>query len=196
MQEIKQLRDTIRKKYAGVAHSATGYFTYPVGKTGAELLGYDRQLLEGLPKELLDSFCGVGNPLAIDRIKSDSTVLDIGCGAGLDLYAASCLVGGNGRAIGVDLTPEMVDKARKNLAAAKTANTRVLLIESEQMPFADNTFDVVISNGAINLCPDKPGLFAEIYRILKPGGSLQFADIILEKDLPSHLASDVEAWSQ
>ena len=167
-----------------------------MGKKGAALLGYNRRLLEGLPKELLNSFCGVGNPLAIDQIESGSTVLDIGCGAGFDLYIASCQVGSTGTVIGVDLTPEMVDRARKNLTAAKVANTEVLLVASEQMPFADTAFDVVISNGVINLSPDKPALFAEIYRILKPGGKLQFADIILEKNLPPHLATNVESWSQ
>jgi len=167
-----------------------------VGKKGAALLGYDRQLLDELPEQLFNSFCGVGNPLAIDQIKSGSTVLDIGCGAGFDLYAASCRVGSKGKVIGVDLTPEMIDRARNNLAATKAANTEVLLVASEQMPFAEHTFDVVISNGVINLSPDKPSLFAEIYRILKPGGKVQFADIILEKDLPPHLIADVESWSQ
>lgn len=195
-EEIKQIRGAIRKKYAAVSNSAKGYFKYPVGKTGADLLGYDRQLLEELPEELLNSFCGVGNPLAIDQIERGSSVLDIGCGTGFDLYAASCQVGSTGKVIGVDLTPEMIDRARKNLAAAKVANTEVLLVASEQMPFADDTFDVVISNGVINLSPDKPKLFAEIYRILKPGGRLQFADIILEKNLPPHLAANVESWSQ
>ncbi len=194
--ETQQIRRAIRKKYAAVAHSAKGFFTYPVGKKGADLLGYDRQLLKELPEELLNSFCGVGNPLAIDQIENGSSVLDIGCGAGFDLYIASCQVGRKGKVIGVDLTPEMVDRARKNLAAAKVANTEVLLVASEQMPFADHTFDVVISNGVINLSPDKPTLFAEIHRVLKPGGRLQFADIILEKNLPPHLAANVESWSQ
>ena len=197
--ETLQIRGAIRKKYAAVANSAKGFFKYPVGKKGAELLGYDRQLLEELPEELLNSFCGVGNPLAIDQIKSGSRVLDIGCGAGFDLYIASCQVGSKGKVIGVDLTPEMVDRARRNLAAtrgAKLANTEVLLVAAEQMPFADHTFDVVISNGVINLSPDKSTLFTEIYRILKPGGKLQFADIILEKNLPPHLAANVESWSQ
>lgn len=195
-EETQQIRRAIRKKYAAVANSAKGFFTYPVGEKGADLLGYERQLLEELPEELLNSFCGVGNPLAIDQIESGSSVLDIGCGAGFDLYIASCQVGSKGKVIGVDLTPEMVDRARKNLAAANAANSEVLLVASEQMPFADHTFDVVISNGVINLSPDKPTLFAEIYRVLKPGGRLQFADIILEKDLPPHLAANVESWSQ
>jgi SAM-dependent methyltransferase len=197
--ETLQIRGAIKKKYAGVANSAEGFFMYPVGKKGAELLGYDRQLLEELPEELLNAFCGVGNPLAIDRIKSGSRVLDIGCGAGFDLYVASCQVGSKGKVIGVDLTPEMVDRARRNLAAtrgAKLANTEVLLVAAEQMPFADHTFDVVISNGVINLSPNKSTLFSEIYRILKPGGKLQFADVILEKNLPPHLAANVESWSQ
>jgi arsenite methyltransferase len=179
-----------------VSTSADGYFKYPVGKAGAVLLGYDKELLAEIPDELLNSFCGVGNPFVIDRIEKGSTVLDIGCGAGFDLYVASCLVGAHGKVFGVDLTEEMVDRARANLAAMQVLNAEVHLISSEQLPFADDTFDVVISSGVINLSPYKPRLFAEIYRILKRGGRLQFADIILEKELPPHLATNVESWSQ
>ncbi len=122
--------------------------------------------------------------------------MDIGCGAGFDLYVASQLVGDNGKIVGVDLTEEMVDRARTNLATLQVKNAEVHLISSEQLPFADNTFDVVISSGVINLSPDKPSLFSEIHRVLKPVGRLQFADIILDKELPPHLATSVESWSQ
>jgi ubiquinone/menaquinone biosynthesis C-methylase UbiE len=105
-------------------------------------------------------------------------------------------VGAQGNVFGVDLTEEMVDRARANLTLMQIKNAKIRLVSSENLPFENDTFDVVISNGVINLSPDKPGLFAEIYRVMKPGGRLQFADIILETKLPPHLATSVESWSQ
>jgi ubiquinone/menaquinone biosynthesis C-methylase UbiE len=105
-------------------------------------------------------------------------------------------VGAEGKVFGVDLTEEMVDRARANLTVMQIKNAKIHLVSSENLPFENDTFDVVISNGVINLSPDKPGLFAEIYRVMKPGGRLQFADIILERKLPPHLATSVESWSQ
>ena len=152
--------------------------------------------MEEIPSELLNSFCGVGNPFVIDRIEKGNTVLDIGCGAGFDLYIASRLVGAQGKVFGIDLTEEMVDRARANLAVMQIKNAKTRLVSSENLPFENETFDVVISNGVINLSPDKPNLFSEIHRVMKSGGKLQFADIILEKELPPHLATSVESWSQ
>lgn len=194
--DIEQIRTAIKKKYSAVSASAEGYFKYPVGKAGAVLLGYDQKLLEEIPADLLNSFCGVGNPLAINRIKKGDSVLDIGCGAGLDLYVASRLVGAEGNVFGIDLTEEMIDRARKNLMIMQIKNATILLVSSENLPFENNTFDVVISNGVINLSPDKTGLFKEIYRVMKSGGRLQFADIILETKLPLHLQTSVESWSE
>ncbi len=145
---------------------------------------------------MLQSFCGVGNPFAPAPIEKGSTVLDIGCGAGFDLIVASGLVGEQGKVFGVDLTEGMVARARENLAAMQIKNQEVYQVSSEQLPFADDTFEVVISNGVINLSPDKPYLFSEIYRVLKSGGRLQFADIILERELPADLVTSVESWSQ
>ncbi|MBU1568465.1 MAG: methyltransferase domain-containing protein [Proteobacteria bacterium] len=193
---MQQIRVAINKKYAAVAASATGYFKYMVGKEGALQLGYSKELLDQIPESLLNSFCGVGNPLNIETIPGGSCILDIGCGAGFDLFAASRLTGATGRVFGVDLTPEMVARARANLTALQANTCEVLEISSESLPFSDQTFDVVLSNGVINLSPDKPNLFAEIRRVLKPGGRLQFADIILDKELPPHLAAGVESWSQ
>jgi arsenite methyltransferase len=194
--ETAQILSAVRKKYSEVSASAKGYFKYPVGREGARVLGYDKELFEDLPDELLGSFCGVGNPFAINPIEEGSVVLDIGCGAGFDLYAASLFVGEQGKVAGVDLTREMVDRARTNIAALNVKNAEVHLVSSELLPFAGDTFDNVISNGVINLSPRKQALFTEIFRALKPGGRLQFADIILEKPLPAHLATNVESWSQ
>lgn len=186
----------MKKKYSGVAASATGFFSYQVGKQGARALGYDVTLLDDISDELMASFCSVGNPFTLAPITEGSRVLDIGCGAGYDLFIASRLVGPDGKVFGVDLTDEMVGRARINLKALQVENVELLQIEGEQLPFDSNYFDAVISNGVINLSPDKASLFAEIFRVLKPSGRLQFADIVLEKPLPPHLASSIESWSQ
>lgn len=136
----------------------------------------------------------MGNPFSIADIKEGSTVLDIGCGSGIDLVVASQLVGESGKVTGVDITPAMVEKTQKLLNALTLQNCQVELIDSEKLPFADNSFDTVISNGVINLSPDKATLFDEIFRILKPNGQLQFADIIVEKKLPDRV-QNVQDWS-
>lgn len=138
----------------------------------------------------------MGNPFTISILPKGSTALDIGCGAGFDLYVASCQVGKHGKVIGVDLTEEMVVKARYNMEKLGVPNAEVHRVSNKIFPFEENTFDVVLSNGVINLSPEKKTLFSEIFRVLKPGGRLQIADIILEKKLPSHLAASVESWSQ
>jgi len=123
-------------------------------------------------------------------------VLDIGSGGGFDLYVACRLTGETGKVCGIDLTMEMVERAKKNLADVSTCNIEILHFATEEIPYADNTFDVVISNGVINLSPCKQELFKEIFRVLKSGGRLQFADVILEKKLPDTMTDSLEAWSQ
>jgi arsenite methyltransferase len=196
MAEIQQIQDAIRRKYAGVSSSATGFFKYAVGKEGAVLLGYPQEILETIPEPLMNAFCGVGNPLAIEPIAEGSHVLDFGCGAGFDLFIASRMVGNKGQVTGVELTQAMAERARANLETLQAVNCKVTELTSEELPFPDNTFDVVLSNAVINLVPNKPRLFIELFRVLKRGGRLQFADVILEKELPPHLAVGVESWSQ
>ena len=123
-------------------------------------------------------------------------MLDIGSGAGFDLYVASRLVGESGKVCGIDLTREMVDLSRKNLAKSGMNNIEVILVSSEEIPYNNNTFDTIISNGVINLSPCKQELFQEIFRVLKNDGKLQFADVVLEKELPDTLVGSLEAWSQ
>jgi arsenite methyltransferase len=193
---LAAIRAAIREKYAGVAISASGKFDYPTGRAGAEALGYDSSIIRKTTSKLLESFCGVGNPFLLGEICPGDAVLDFGCGAGFDLYVASRLAGKNGRVCGVDLTQEMVSRAVGNLASAGATNFEVKKIDSEEIPYPDNFFDVVTSNGVINLSPRKPACFRELYRVLKPGGRLQFADVVLESDLPAGLANSPEAWSQ
>jgi len=171
-------------------------FEYPTGKAGVDALGYDAEDINGAPPALLKSFCGVGNPFSIGDIPPGSSVLDIGSGAGFDLYVAKRMVGSGGMVCGIDLTPEMVELARRNLTEAGIDNVEVISVSSEKIPFKDNTFDTVISNGVINLSPCKQELFQEIFRVLKNSGKFQFADVVLEKELPDTLVGSAEAWSQ
>ena len=159
-------------------------------------MGYDQVFINDAAPTLLNSFCGVGNPFSLGEVNPGSNVLDIGSGAGFDLYVAKRLVGMSGKVCGIDLTQEMVERARKNLTDSGMSEIEVIHVSSEDIPFPDNTFDVVISNGVINLSPFKQELFLEIFRVLRNGGSLQFADVVLEKELPGALAGSLEAWSQ
>ena len=195
-ENLKEIRNAIRNKYAGVSISAAGKFQYPTGKDGAIALRYDSDIIKSAAPSLLDSFCGVGNPFSLGKIQHGEVVLDLGCGAGFDLFVVSKLVGENGRVCGVDLTEQMVERAKNNLAGANISNVEIKKVDSESIPYADNTFDVVISNGVINLSPSKNICFKEIYRVLKPGGRLQFADVVLENALPADLSGSIEAWSQ
>ncbi len=159
-------------------------------------MGYDPSVIETAPAQFFESSCGVGNPFSLGVIKPGSALLDFGCGAGFDLFVASKMVGEKGRVFGIDLTEEMVQKARKNLTLAGVTNFEVKKVDSDIIPYDDNSFDVVISNGVINLSADKQTAFKEIYRVLKPSGKLRFADVMLENELPANLAGSAEAWSQ
>lgn len=176
--------------------SAAGKFQYPTGREGAEKLGYDAATIKAAGQELLDSFCGVGNPFSLGPVRSGEIVLDIGCGAGFDLFVAAGLVGKNGRACGIDLTLEMVNKASRMLTRAGVTNFEIEIADAAVIPYNDDTFDLVMSNGVINLSPNKDTCFKEILRVLKPGGRIQFADVVLEQDLPQGVANSAEAWSQ
>ncbi len=190
------IRQAIRSKYAAVSISAEGKFQYPVGRDGVLALGYDRAIVEKAPAAFFESSCPVGNPFSLAQIEPGSAVLDYGCGAGFDLYVASKLVGKNGRLCGIDLTEEMAAKARENLASAGVAAFDIKTVHKDDIPYDDGSFDVVISNGVINLSPCKQTVFKELYRVLKPGGRLQFADVMLERALPLGLSGSAESWSQ
>jgi ubiquinone/menaquinone biosynthesis C-methylase UbiE len=159
-------------------------------------LGYDPAIIESAHTRFFESSCGVGNPFSLGNIRPGAAVLDFGCGAGFDMFVASKLVGESGLVCGIDLTEDMVLRARENLSLAGITNVEIRKVDSETIPYDDHFFDVVISNGVINLSPCKQASFKEIYRVLKPGGRLQFADVVLDKDLPASLAGSAEAWSQ
>jgi arsenite methyltransferase len=190
------IRDAVRQKYAEVAQAAEGKFAYPTGRQGALTLGYDPSIIESLPGDLLNSFCGVGNPFVLGSLNRGETVLDVGCGAGFDMVIASRLVGSTGKVCGIDMTPEMAERARTNLQRVGIANAEVRVSNAESIPYPDASFDLVISNGVINLSPAKEDVFRETYRVLRAGGRLQFADIVLNQILPPEIANSLEAWSQ
>ena len=192
--DCKAIQNSIREKYVEVSRSIEGKFRYLTGKAGAEALHYDSSLIKSAPDELIELFCGVGNPFSLGEITLGQTVLDVGCGAGFDIYCSSKMVGLKGKVFGIDLTPEMVERARINLVLAGVSNAKVQVASSESIPFEDNSFDVVTSNGVLNLSPDKEKSFCEIYRVLKPGGRLQFADMVLKEELPLEEMS-AKAWS-
>ncbi len=191
----EEIQQAVRKKYVEVSRSVAGKFQYLTGKPGAAALGYDPSVLSDLPDNVFDAFCGVGNPLALRSILSGEKVLDVGCGAGLDMILASRLVGPAGRVCGIDLTPEMVEKARANFLRAGASNASAIVAGSEAIPYEDDTFDVVTSNGVLNLSPLKEQSLREIYRILRPAGRLQLADIELNEDLPAEITNSLDAWS-
>lgn len=190
-----EIQAAVRKKYEEVSESAEGKFKYPTGKAGATALGYDLSILADMPDVLVESFCGVGNPFTLGPVNEGESVLDIGSGTGFDLIVASRMVGTEGKVCGIDLTPEMAKKAEANLKAAGVVNGEVRVAGAEEIPYDENTFDVVTSNGVLNLSPLKEKSFGEVHRVLKPNGRLQFADIVLKEDLPQKIACSLEAWS-
>ena len=195
--EIQQVRQGIKAKYDRVAAAGTGgCFQYPTGKAGMELQGYPAEILRDFPAEILAAFCGVGNPFSLEPLNPGEAVLDIGCGAGVDTLVAAHLVGPGGRVVGMDVTPAMVERARAHLARLGLANVTFQVGEAEALPFPDGTFDVVISNGVFNLTLDKEQALREAHRVLKPGGRLMLADMVLVQELPPDQADKVENWFQ
>lgn len=181
-----ELRRAVRSKYREVAETPGGHFAYAVGRDGARALGYDPAWFAGIPEAVVDRFVGVGNPFSLRPLRSGERVLDVGCGAGLDVRIAAGRVGTKGIAVGLDLTLDM-------LAAGGLA--RSIQGSVEQLPFEDGAFDVVLSNGVLNLVPDKSAAFAEIRRVLRAGGTLAAADLVVVETVPEEVLSDPAAWA-
>ncbi len=189
------LRASVIDRFRTVATTPAGERTFPVGPESARRLGYDATEIEALPVSVTESFCGVGNPLSLGQPKLGQTVLDLGCGAGFDTLPAARRVGPQGKVIGIDMTPEMVAKARRNADRLRLSNVEFLMGQAEHLPLPDTSVDLVISNGVFNLCTDKPGVLAEVFRVLKPGGRLQLADILLHEDVTPDEVADKGEWS-
>jgi SAM-dependent methyltransferase len=178
-QEQQLIFQGIRGKYAHVAQSPQGLFRFPTGREGLEALGYPRPYLGCLPGPVLESYCGVGNPFSLEPPARGEDILDIGCGGGVDTLLAALMAGPRGRACGVEPVPEMLARALANLEASGLANASFFPAPADDLPFPDASFDLVISNGALNLVPDKARALAEAWRVLRHGGRLQIADQVL-----------------
>jgi SAM-dependent methyltransferase len=195
--EILTVRQGIKEKYDRVAAAGAGScFQYPTGKDGMDLQGYPTEILRDFPQEVLAAFCGVGNPFRLGPLNPGDAVLDIGCGAGVDSLVAARLVGAGGRVVGLDVTPAMIERARAHQARLGLANLSFQVGEAEALPFPDNDFDAVISNGVFNLALDKEKALQEVHRVLKPGGRLMIADMVLVAALPPEKSDKVENWFQ
>jgi SAM-dependent methyltransferase len=189
------IRDEIKLRFVKVALDPQAEQRHPTGPASAKRLGYDAAAIDALPAQVTESFAGVGNPLALGEPRAGETVLDLGCGAGLDSLLAARRVGPAGRVVGVDMTEAMVVKARANAAAAGVANAEFHHGEADRLPLADGSVDVAISNGVFNLCLDKPKVLAEVFRVLRPGGRLQMADILLDDRVTPREVERKGAWS-
>lgn len=190
-----EIRAAVKQRFAAVAASPVQETKFPVGPASAKNLGYDPQDLDSLPASATESFCGVGSPLGLGEICGGQTVLDLGSGAGLDSLLAARRVGPTGKVVGVDLCLEMIEKARHNASLMGLHNVEFVEAEIENLPQPDDSVDVVISNGVFNLCPDKPAVLAEAFRVLRPGGHLQMADILLHEDVTPEEVARLGEWS-
>ena len=193
--DVGTLRTQVRDKYRDVANDPHGTHHFHTGRPLATRLGYDQAVVDALPDRAVESFAGVGNPFSLRRLEPGERVVDVGSGAGFDSFIAATQVGSTGRVIGIDMTPEMLAKSRAT--AGQLAFDHVEFREglAETMPVEDGWADVVISNGVINLCADKQAVFAEIRRVLRAGGVLQFADIANGRPVPIEAMRDVDLWT-
>jgi len=189
------LRDSIRDEYAAVATEPDRGFHFHTGRKLAVLLGYDESWIDALPAGAVDSMAGTGNPFALGEIQPGEHVLDCGSGAGVDSLIAARLVGSAGSVIGIDMTPEMLDRARHAATASGLDNVEFQEGYLEALPIDDGWADVIISNGVLNLVPDKATALAEMFRVLRPGGRLQVADIVLGRAVSDRAKQDVSLWT-
>jgi len=193
--DLDQLRNAIQEEYAEVARHPNKGFHFHTGRRLAALLGYHESWLDGIPEASIESFAGTGNPFSLGELRGGEHVVDVGSGAGIDSLIAARMVAPDGQVIGVDMTPSMLQKAR--VAGTDGGFTNVEFREGfgESLPVPDLWADVVISNGVLNLMPDKPAALTEMNRVLKPGGRLQIGDILVQKEVPQAAKEDISLWT-
>jgi SAM-dependent methyltransferase len=192
--DVEVLKSEIKKTYASVSREPEQDFIFPTGRGWAEDLGYPEELAR-VPEASVESFAGVANPFELGRLAPGEHVLDLGCGAGTDSLVAAHMVGPGGRVVGIDMTPEMLERARRSKAELGATNVEFLEAEAERLPFPDESFDVVISNGVIDLIPDKDAVFSELFRVLKPGGRIQVADVTIQNPVSEEGRRDIDLWT-
>ena len=192
--DVDLLKKEIKKTYAALSQDPKKDFVFPTGRAWAEDLDYPPELAN-VPDTAADSFAGVANPFALGRLEDGERVVDLGCGAGTDSLVAAQMVGQNGHVTSIDMTPEMLEKARAATAELGLTNVDFLEGEIERLPLANESVDVVISNGVIDLVPDKDAVFAEIFRILRPGGRMQVADVTIQKPVSEEGRRDIDLWT-
>jgi len=190
----EQIAESVRKRFSRVALGIDAGFGVWTGNRCAEYLGYG-DALDDIPTVSLESFVGVGNPASFAGLMPGERVLDVGCGGGLDALVAAAHVGPDGQVVGVDMTPEMVERANEALAMVPPTNVIFLLADAERLPFASEMFDVALSNGCLNLSPRKGLLISEVHRVLRPGGRLALCDAVLKPARADEVAADPDNWS-
>ena len=189
------LREEVKSKYREVARDPLGGHHFHTGRRLARRLGYDMALVERMPDAAVESFAGVANPFSMRTLDPGERVVDAGSGAGFDCFVAAQQVGPEGRVVGIDMLPEMLAKSRASAARMELGQVEFREGLLEEMPVEDGWADVVISNGVINLCADKKRVFQEIWRVLRPGGRLQFADIANGKPVPASAVRNIDLWT-
>jgi SAM-dependent methyltransferase len=192
--DVDVLKSEIKKTYASVSQEPEKDFVFPTGRAWAEDLGYPEELGR-VPERAVESFAGVANPFTLGRLEPGEHVLDVGCGAGTDSLVAALMVGPEGRVTGIDMTPEMLAKARAAAEELGAENVEFVESEAERLPFADESFDVVISNGVIDLIPDKDAVFVELFRVLRPGGRIQVADVTIQNPVSEEGRRNIDLWT-
>ena len=190
-----ELRARISEKYRDVATNPALGFHFHTGAPLAKMLGYPEDVVAALPPGTVDSFAGTGNPFLFGDLLPGETVVDVGCGAGFDSLTAARHVGPEGRVLAVDMTAEMRAKTAAGATTMGLHHVEVLEGFAESLPVGDAVADVVISNGVINLCPDKQAVFREMHRVLKPGGRMQVGDVLVHREVPQDARDDIELWS-
>ena len=193
--DVALLRSEIQRTYAAVSDEPDHVFMFPTGRAWAQDLGYPADLLARVPETSCESFAGVANPFSLGALRPGEHVLDIGCGAGMDTLVAAQMVGAGGTVTGIDMTPAMVAKARRSVAATGLANVTIVEGSAEDLPFESASFDVVISNGVIDLIPDKDAVFSEIARVLRPGGRIQLADVTIQRPVSEEGKRNIDLWT-
>ena len=192
--DIGLLKSEIRKTYAAVSQEPERDYVFPTGRAWAQDLDYPPELTQ-VPDSVVESFAGVANPFSLGRLEPGERVLDVGSGAGTDSLVAGLMVGLEGSVTGLDMTPEMLAKARAGAAELGLERVTFLEGEAERLPFADESFDVVISNGVVDLIPDKDAVFSEIHRVLAPGGRIQIADVTIQQPVSDEGKRNIDLWT-